>query len=431
MSTVYLGLLLHFYQPPGQVPGVLRRIVEESYRPLINVFGRYPNARASININGVLTEMLDEHGYGDVIAGLSGLAGSGQIEFTRSGKYHPILPLIEPSEAARQIALNDETNRRLFGTVYHPRGFFPPEMAWDHALAPLVAAADCSWVIMSGIACPVPWPLDRVYREAAGPRDLAVLFRDDLLSNKVSFRSTDAGGFLDDVRRLGDPASDRYVVIAMDAETYGHHIHGWEEEFLANLFTSLTAHAHGSESEPRPARRSRSTVAGTAIPAAIQVQLTTLSEIVDRIPAAPSLIPRSSSWSTTQEDIDSGNPFPLWRHRGNEIHRLLWRHLDQTMALLHMAERFAGPHSDHSLSTARTFADMALHSDQFWWASRRPHWSVNLIHRGLSMQRDVILNAMRAINLSDAPEEVRREAAERIAIARDLADRVTDRLFWD
>ena len=74
---------------------------------------------------------------------------------------------------------------------------------------------------------------------------------------------------------------------------------------------------------------------------------------------------------------------------------------------------------------------MAQHSDQFWWASRRPHWSPNLVHRGLNMQRELILNAVRAINLSDAPEEARRESQERVAVARDVADRITDRLFWD
>ncbi len=217
MGTVHLGLLLHFYQPPGQTPGVLRQIVEESYRPLLRVFGSCSNARASFNVNGVLTEMLDEHGYRDVIEGLAGLAQAGRIEFTSSAKYHPILPLIPAEEAARQIALNDETNIRCFGPAYRPRGFFPPEMAWDHALAPLVAAAGLEWVVMGGIACPAEWPVDRVYREPAGGRLLALLFRDDILSNRVAFRTADARGFLQDLERLAPGREERYVVLAMDA----------------------------------------------------------------------------------------------------------------------------------------------------------------------------------------------------------------------
>lgn len=410
---LYLGLLLHFYQPPGQLAPVLRRIVEESYRPLLRVFNAHPNARASFNINAVLTEMLDDHGYQDVLASISALTQTGRVELTASGKYHPILPLLAHAEAQRQIQLNDATNERLFGAAYQPRGFFPPEMAWDHAIAPLVAEAGLDWVVLSGIACPAPWPTDRVHREQAGGRSIAVLFRDDILSNQISFKSTDARHFLDTLRRQADGEHDRYLVLAMDAETYGHHIPGWEEEFLGTLFGLL------------PGGRGR----GRATP--LPVQMATLSEIVDHFPAAGAVVPRASSWSTTKEDIDHGNPFPLWRHRGNEIHRLLWRHLEQALALLDIARRYANGESSQDLATARAFADIAQHSDQFWWASHRPHWSVNLVHRGLNMQRDLILNAMRAVNLSDAPEEARHDAHERVAIARDLANRITDRLFWD
>jgi predicted glycosyl hydrolase (DUF1957 family) len=419
MDTVIVGLLLHYYQPPGQLAGVLRRVVHECYRPLLKLFQEHPTARATFNVNGGLTEMLDDHGYADVLEGWRALAASGRVEFTSSGKYHPILPLIPAAEAARQIALNDEANRRLLGEVYRPRGFFPPEMAWDHALAPLVARAGLDWVVMSGIACPVEWPVTRVHREAAGDgHALAILFRDDLLSNKVAFRTTDVAGFLQDVHRLGSDGTDRYVVIAMDAETFGHHIPGWEREFLAPLFAALAAGppVRAAAANPAPAPR---------------VRLATLSEIVDQMPAAPAVVPRASSWSTTREDLEHHNPYPLWRHRGNEIHRLLWWHLEQAMALLQLAEQWRDPDGDQDFATARAAADMALHSDQFWWASRRPHWSPGMVHRGLNLQRDLILHAVRALNLSDAPDEARREAQERVAVARDLANRITDRLFWD
>jgi hypothetical protein len=417
VSTIFLGLLLHFYQPPGQTADVLRRVVQECYRPLLRVFQEHPHARATFNVNGVLTEMLDDHGYGDVLAGWRALAAAGQVEFTASGMYHPILPLIPAPEAARQIALNDEINRRLLGAAYRPRGFFPPEMAWDHALAPLVARAGFDWVVLSGIACPAEWPTTRVYREGAGARELAVLFRDDLLSNKVAFRTTDVAGFLQDLRRLGPEGANRYAVIAMDAETFGHHIPGWERDFLAPLFAALTAGtASAAASNPPP------------VP---EIRPATLSEIVDRMPTAPVVVPRASSWSTTREDLEHHNPYPLWRHRGNEIHRLLWWHLEQALALFHLAEQWHDPDSDQDFVAARVVADRALHSDQFWWASRRPHWSPAMVHRGLNMQRELVLHAVRALNLSDAPDEARREAQERVAVARDLANRITDRLFWD
>ncbi|HWQ29267.1 MAG TPA: hypothetical protein VNN12_09615, partial [Dehalococcoidia bacterium] len=91
--TIYWAPLLHFYQPPIQIPEVLRKVVDESYRPLLEVFQQYPYARVTVNINGVLTEMLFESGYTDVIDGLRELAERGQLEFVGSAKYHAILPL--------------------------------------------------------------------------------------------------------------------------------------------------------------------------------------------------------------------------------------------------------------------------------------------------------------------------------------------------
>ena len=44
--------------------------------------------------------------------------------------------------------------------------------------------------------------MDEVQRGGAGG-ELALLFRDDVLSNMISFRSTTAAAFLDDVRRHG------------------------------------------------------------------------------------------------------------------------------------------------------------------------------------------------------------------------------------
>lgn len=48
--------VLHFYQPPTQFPAVLKKICRESYRPLIDLLGEFEQARATVNINGSLTE---------------------------------------------------------------------------------------------------------------------------------------------------------------------------------------------------------------------------------------------------------------------------------------------------------------------------------------------------------------------------------------
>ena len=144
---IYWAQLLHFYQPPTQSPGVLRKIYRESYKPLIEVLLKYPQARITVNINGVLTEMLHDCGHDDIIDGLKRLVERGQIEFTGSGKYHPILPLIPRKEVERQIYLNSVTNGYFFKNLYdcfftYDRSFFVLvlETGYDPAFSALEAA---------------------------------------------------------------------------------------------------------------------------------------------------------------------------------------------------------------------------------------------------------------------------------------------------
>lgn len=402
--------LLHFYQPPTQTHDVLARIVDESYRPLLGVLKEHRQARIAINMNAVLTDMLADHGYQDVIATLRELGERGQVEFVGSGRYHPILPLIPEAQRARTIAENARVNRRLIGTTWNARGFFPPEMCYSADIAPSIAASGHEWVILSGVACPAEWPVDRVYRLPVDGRSLPVLFRDDVRSNRISFRETDARSFVDDLSRVGG-GSDAYVVTAMDAETYGHHIKGWEHDFLATAYGLLAHqgrhHAHTS-----------------------RVRMVQPSEVVAEFPAAEVVEPLSSSWSTSRDEIAARNPFPLWQAPGNESHRLQWEYVDHTLALIAVAQRYAK--SDE----ARKFADLAdrqlqpaLHSCQFWWASRRPMWDVPLIHRGFQLLEQVLLFAWKAVQLGDAAPRVKQEASWRVASADDIRARLERILF--
>jgi predicted glycosyl hydrolase (DUF1957 family) len=407
MGAISWAPLLHFYQPPTQIPMVLRKIVNESYRPLIEVFRHYPHAKATVNINGVLTEMLFDHGYTDVIEGLKGLAERGQFEFVGSGKYHPILPLIPETEMRRQIDQNFQANRQLLGDGYRPRGFFSPEMCYGANVVRPIVDSSHEWIILSGIACPVDWPVDRILRIAGGDSSPAVFFRDDILSNKISFRNITGHEFVNYLRELqAGHDRDRYVVTAMDAETFGHHIKNWERLFLAVSFEEIAPHS-GS------------------------VQIVTISDLLHRFPKGPAVEPHASSWSTTADDLKAGNPYPLWKDPGNYIHKLLWQHIDLLLQLLAMAEESAdSPESKRYADTARALMDPALHSDQMWWASRRPHWDVNMIDRGVLEGREVVLNTFRAINLSSASEEAKREAHYQVVAARDIEDKIQDQLFW-
>ena len=70
-----------------------------------------------------------------------------------------------------------------------------------------------------------------------------------------------------------------------------------------------------------------------------------------------------------------------------------------------------------------------MHSDQFWWASRRPMWDINLVNRGLMQQREVVFNAYKGIKMSDLDEDAKTEAYYRVIVSRDLRSKIMDQLF--
>jgi len=400
---------------------------------LMNVFLQYPQARVTVNINGVLTEMLHDCGYGDVIDGFRQLAKRGQIEFTGSGKYHPILPLIPQKEVERQIQLNSGTNRRLLGKVYEPRGFFPPEMCYSKDIVSSILNSGHEWVILSGIACGCTesWPVDRIHYIKEGNKRLLVLFRDDVVSNRISFRNLEAAEFLDNLKYIKGKKENIYVVTAMDAETFGHHIRHWEELFLADVYEQIESNLGvlGSLKQSTVLAHQHSLFLENG-KMAEEVQAVTISELLELFPLGRRIEPLASSWSTSAQDLAAENPYPLWKERGNEIHRLQWEHVDITIALVDEAMEVADSgEAKRFANIARGLLDRALHSCQFWWASRRPMWDINLIHMGLLEQLRAIVNAYRAINLSQADEDIKRDYYHKLVAARDLRSKISDRLF--
>ncbi|MFA5366884.1 MAG: hypothetical protein WC333_03305 [Dehalococcoidia bacterium] len=447
---IYWAPLLHFYQPPTQLHWVLRKVCIESYRPLVELFTDLPHAKVTININAVLTEMLYDHGYNDVVKGLQVLAKRGQVEFTGSGIYHPILPLIPQSEIARQISQNHKANKRLIGKLYNPKGFFPPEMCYSKRTLGSIVDSGHEWIIISGVACPVSWPMNIIHQVDADGTKIAVLFRDNILSNKISFHNIDAKGFIEHLKQVQKSQKgkgDIYVVTAMDAETFGHHIQGWEKIFLAGVYQSLERDADApnkSASKPTAPAASVSVHDPSRITAGQHdgflqlrevtegknIKAVTISELLDIFPRGETIEPRASSWSTELSDIEAGNPYPLWNSPDNRIHQYLWEHMEIAMVIVNKALAVAKDNTAKQYAdNARTLLDAAMHSDQFWWASRRPWWDPNLIHRGLTKQREVVLNAYKAISLSNCSPKTKREFYYKVVAARHISNKIVDEIF--
>jgi alpha-amylase/alpha-mannosidase (GH57 family) len=424
---IYWAMLLHFYQPPTQVHSMLDKVSDEAYRPLIAVLKANPNARLSVNINGCLTEMLAEHGKLDILQGLDELVQQKQIEFTGSGKYHPILPLIPQTEITRQINENRRTNRKFIS--YQPRGFFPPEMCIGTNIIDPVLSTGHDWIIASGIACPLEWPIDTIHYVNSPAGKLSVFFRDDVLSNRISFHEIDVPGFIKHLLVFGrDKKDDIYIVTAMDAETFGHHIKNWENDFLDALYKELAGDPDPKTSrsaEKKPEKLISTELAGNII------KPVTISELLHYFKVGKAIKPKPSSWSTGVEDLRKGNPYPLWNSPDNQIHQLLWEHLNLSIEMVNKAVRAVENNSEqHPPNFFMELLDPALHSDQFWWASKKPYWEVNLINRGLALQQECLLNAYRAIhNSMDINDKEKQEYRYKYYAAENIANNIKRHLF--
>lgn len=380
--TTYWAPLLHIYQPPTQDLNVLKKIDKECYKPLFSLLEDYENITICLNINGVLIELLYEYDLSDTMDQLKNLVSESKIEIVGTAKYHPILPLIPKKEARHQIQLNEELNRREFGR-WKRIGFFPPELAISGGVAEYIRQLGYKWAIMSGIACPSDWPYDQIY---CSPNGLQLFFRDDILSNKISFKDMSAKLFVKSIKEIFQPKDklkvkstkeiDRYIITAMDGETFGHHIKNYDQTFLKKVLDLIYAEE--------------------------TIKILSISELDQHFPISnKKIIPRESSWSTTHEDIQNGIPYPLWKHPNNHIHKYYWKIMNSLNNLMNLADNLdltTDWEIENYYNTARYFFDRGIYSCPTWWSNpQNGMWSPNLIYKGVELLMRAALNAQMAL----------------------------------
>ncbi len=380
--TTFWAPLLHIYQPPTQDINVLKRVDKESYKPLFSLLEEYDDVKLSLNINGVLIELLYQYGLSDTMDLLKNLVSDSKIEVVGTAKYHPILPLIPKKEVKHQIHINEEINRKEFGR-WEGKGFFPPELAISETVVKIIRQLGYKWVLMSGIACPIEWPYDKIY---TSPDGLQLFFRDDILSNKISFKNITAKVFVKEIKEIfqkknNDKSSsyseiDRYIVTAMDGETFGHHIPLYEKTFLKRVLDFIT------EDEI--------------------IQVVFISDLDKYFPITKrNVTPRESSWSTSYEDIKAEISYPLWKHPDNSIHKYYWKFmksLNNLMNLVDNTDLTMNWEVEKYYRTSRFFYDKGIYSCPVWWANpQNGIWSPNLIYKGIELLMKASLNAQIAL----------------------------------
>ena len=337
------------------------------------MLNRHPNAKITLNIQGCLLDMLQENGLTETLDLLRTLVGSGKIELVGSAKFHPILPLIPKAEIKTQIQMNEESIKRHIQPHFAKKGFFPPEMSVSPDLCNNIKECGYKWMIMDGIANTGNWPTDYIQKCSKG---LLRVFRDTFLSNDIAFKKTTALDFVNRLATIYGNSYDHYIITAMDGETFGHHIKYYETSFLGKAFSLI---------EDRS-----------------DIEIVFISELIEHFPISEGTTINSSSWSTDRSDLESNVPFPLWKHPLNPVHKYQYRMLKSLYKIMDLLENQLNHNGTNKqfmeyYRTSRFFYNSALHSCWLWWASMRPHWSPNLVYKGLDLVVKTALNAQLAL----------------------------------
>lgn len=373
--TMLWANFLHIYQPPHWPKEIIARVARESYRPFLRIIKKHPTLKITLNISGSLTEQLAALHFHDIIADIKKLVQRKQIELVGTALYHPILPLLPEKEIIRQIELNTAVNRKYFGRLFQPRGFFPPEMCYSKKVAKITEKLKFQWIILDEISASGTLRKIDFNHAFVTPRTKSqMIFRNRIASDYLSFHSqlNNPRGFWQAVQR--DGRSKKALITAMDGENLGHHRPG-----LDRLWEKLVTHKN--------------------------VQTITISGLLNHYQQEKTISPQPASWSSREKELKHNNPYGLWNDPQNPIHHLQWRLLNKVIKLV----------SDHKTNKhykwARTLLDQQLTSDQYWWASAKPWWSFDII-------KDKTYELVHTASLIDGGREIKKIAERIVTIAR-------------
>jgi len=261
MSTQFLSVHCHYYQPPRGNPFDPTPLVEADAAPFNNWNERIthecytPNAEVgnfdaiSFNVGETLAGWLAAHApetYARIVA-----ADRTNVEQWGNGNaiaqplHHTILPLSRKEDKVTQIKWGQAAFRHRFGR--ESEGMWIPEMAIDHETIEALIDSGIKWTILSeGQVDGKPAGSGPFWARLANGKKIKVFIRDERLSNDIAFnlgRFGGAGRWAHEALVPRKREAGALTLIASDGETFGHHWPG-EEQFLHWLL-GYEAHAAG------------------------------------------------------------------------------------------------------------------------------------------------------------------------------------------
>ena len=250
--------------------------------------------------------------------------------------------------------MNNSVLKHYLGDNCSPCGFFPPEMGYSKRLGSILGNMGFKYMLLDEIACLEGGGItsnDSLYFSSS--LGLNVFFRQRGLSNVIMSGIERNSERLHAI--LDKYATSPYVITAMDGETFGHHRPGLEKPFLETFNN----------------------------PDIEFIRLSDLLANKDTPVKEVDLV--DSTWASSEEDIAGNIQFISWNDPKNVLHKWQWELVGLMLSSVNKV-----PKDSMTYKEIRRNADKALASDQFFWASAKPWWSVEMIESGAHALLSVI-----------------------------------------
>jgi predicted glycosyl hydrolase (DUF1957 family) len=331
------------YQPPDIDRSELEKIVNRSYLPLLKIFEQLPKAAFTINLPGSTVELLIKTGFGQIIKKLKALAVQGQVDFTMTPSYQPLIPLHEDDDIDRQIEAHNKICNRYFGIYYKPRGLYSPYLAYSLKSGKAGARFSMKWVLVDEHVVGAKKNSALFMDKGAGGILLMPVKRDITWQLNGSFRARKVPRSASEMTQniiASLSNNTRYLITVSDAYNFGHRISGRQ-----NLLRALYQDG-----------RIRS------------VSVSQLRRYVKRKEFAK---PAESTSETFNNEAKRRKPFHLWENDKNPIQQSLWKLFKMAVNEI----KNAGSKGDPQYIRAREMMDMASAAINWDQISCRPWWN--------------------------------------------------------
>ncbi|HEX5446892.1 MAG TPA: alpha-amylase/4-alpha-glucanotransferase domain-containing protein [Pirellulales bacterium] len=285
--TIRFVLALHNHQPIGNFTGVFEQAYQESYRPFLDVFERYPTLKLSLHTSGSLMEWIAA-AHPEYLDRLAELVGTGRLEIIGGAFYEPILAMIPRRDRVGQIASYTQWLEHRLDTKV--RGLWVPERVWEQSFVSDLAEAGIQYTVLDDFhfknAGLTQAQLDGYYMTEDDGHLLAVFPGSERLRYLIPFASPQET--IDHLRWISSQRPGAVVVFGDDGEKFGTwpetHTHVYTNGWLAQFFDLLVANESW-------------------------IKITTLGEAVDNVPPLGKVyLPDSSyremtEWSLPTEQL--------------------------------------------------------------------------------------------------------------------------------